>query len=121
MVGSGASQGSQDPRTGSQVLCEELKLLFVGSSSVVQEESWYKVRASRKGKEKTNHACLACVHLHACAYASRSVGVINSWFLGAFGKQSVRLQNTPSSLCKHNYINLKRGKRRDLKHCKRLY
>lgn len=94
---SGVSQGSQDPCTASQVLCEELKLLFVGSRALegaalqLQEKSWYKVRALRKGKEKTNHACTACVHLHACAYANRSVGVINSWFLGAFGKQKCQV------------------------------
>lgn len=58
------------------------------------------------------------MYLHGCAYARGSVGIINScsW---VHLENRVKLQNTPSSSCKHNYTNLKKGKRRDLKHCKK--
>lgn len=127
VVRCGVSQGSQDSGAVTGTLwgakafvCGEQQCRALEGAALQLQESWCKGRVFRKGKEKTNHACTACVHFHACAYASGSVGVINSSFLGAFGKQSVKLQNTPSSLCKH-YINLERGKKRDLKHCKRLY
>lgn len=88
-----------------------------GRSSSVAIEGTRSESLERAKRKQTTHALPLCI----CMRVHMQVGLINSSFLGACGKQRVKLQSPPSSLCKHNYINLKRGEKKDLKHRKRLY
>lgn len=88
VVSSAVSLGSQDPgimaRRYFVPRTEEVKLLSGehGSAELwkelfmwLQEKRWYKVRAFRKGREKTNPANLACVCLHACIHMQASLWI----------------------------------------------